>query len=156
MFRPRFGPAVTEADLPVGFMRWNPVSRGERSGRWPWWLDVGVPWTKVSCWRKEVDLWSLSFIQYFIVFQKLSFRWQVGVFRFGCWRLLKVAFFYPECCLAGCVSQQLQPLHHGFLTFSGPKFADFQNMWSLMTENVTWALFDPSFPWFFPWFPMFS
>jgi len=25
-----FGPAVTEADLPVGFMRWNPVSRGPK------------------------------------------------------------------------------------------------------------------------------
>eukprot|EP00435_Cladocopium_sp_Y103_P065459 s567_g27.t1 len=27
---PRYGPAVTEADLPVGLMRWNPVSRGPK------------------------------------------------------------------------------------------------------------------------------
>lgn len=25
-----YGPAVTEADLPIGFMRWNPVSRGSK------------------------------------------------------------------------------------------------------------------------------
>lgn len=67
VFWPRFGPAVTEADLPVGFMRWNPVSRGER-GRWPWRL-VGVPWTKASCWRKGVDLWSLLYL-----YTKLYFR----------------------------------------------------------------------------------
>ena len=28
IFRARYGPQMTDADLPIGFMRWNPVSRG--------------------------------------------------------------------------------------------------------------------------------
>lgn len=98
MFRPRFGPAVTEADLPVGFMRWNPVSRGERWGRWPWWLDVGVPWTKVSCWRRSIydhyHLYStLLYFRSFLFDDKSVF---IGSGAEGCRRLHFLSWMLPS------------------------------------------------------------